>query len=77
MKNIPVGSGILIPAQPDWTDDVVKNLRNRIVTIAHRCTHRLGDRFTLRTTVRGFEIWRLPAAGADLEDAQDQEDHIP
>lgn len=60
MMSLERGTGMLIPAQPDWNDRTVKNLRSRIGTIAHRCMRKTGDNFPLRSSIRGFEIWRLP-----------------
>lgn len=61
VKAMAVGTGILIPAQSDWSDSEVKNLRNRINTVVHRAMEKSGDRFFVRTTVRGFEVWRMPS----------------
>ncbi len=80
-KDMPVGTGLLIPAQPNWNDATVSNLRVRIATIAHRCKTSLGDRYTVRTTVRGFEVWRLPvvpyAPGEHRTTNEEQDDGHP
>lgn len=60
LRDMPCGTGILIPRRDGWTPAVMRQLRNSIGVVCNRLAKTTPDRFTTKTTTKGLQIWRLP-----------------